>query len=155
MDILMKKIITLTLLSLTFQVFANPYSQLDLALENVLKSETRTGRSSEGDKCEVWKNCSQVMVIIKSNDCIGSGNSIKLECLSEFLYNQSEENMSVKELKISEDQIIAEIKSKDTEEYSSSVTGKIEVEIGKKTLVRVSSKKKLLGGFKRVLDCII
>ena len=152
---LMKNIIALTFLSLTSQVFANPYEQLDNTLEKVLKTERRLGISSTGKKCEVNKNGAMVMVIDLSKGCIGENNTIGIDCLSQFLYNQSSENMSIKELKFSERLIIAEIKSKDTEEYASAITGKIEIEIGKNTLVRVSSKKKLFGGYKRVLDCII
>jgi len=151
----MNKFITLALLSISSPIFANPYMELDRSLEKVLKTERRFGISSSGKKCEVSKNGSQVMVIDLSVGCIGENNTIGLECLSQFLYNQSSEKMSIKELEISENRIVAEIKSKDTEEYSSAVTGKIEVEIGTKTLVKVSSKKKLFGGYKRVLDCII
>ncbi len=151
----MKKVFLFIIVAFSFQAFANPYSKLDQALEMALKSEKRNGISSKGKRCEVRKSGANVMVIDKSVGCTGPENTINIECLSQFLYNQSAENMSIKELEISQNQIIAEIKSKDTEEYTSAVTGKIEVEIGNKTFVRVSSKKKLLGGYKRVLDCII
>ena len=133
---------------------ANPFVELDNALSSVLNSNEIIGKSSNGHDCKINYYKGQANLISLAPGCIDStNNTVNIKCFAQFNFNQHPSRMSAKKLVIKDDYILAEVKSKDVEQYSSAVTSKIEVKIGNETNVKIYDTKKLFGGYKRTLDC--
>jgi hypothetical protein len=157
----MKKLIILSALCMSSMAMAgnlesaDPYTDLDAALSSVLTEELN-GRTSDGHVCKVSKTGRQVQIVRLAPGCVDpETNSISIDCFGQFLYNQPTSRMSVKKLDFSNGRIVAEIKYKDSEQYSSAVTGKLEIDLNGGIKVKIFNKKGLLTGYKRVLDCSI
>jgi hypothetical protein len=150
----MKKLLVLALASLSMTAMANPFNELDNALSNVLVDSEIMGRSSDGNDCRINYYRGQVSIISLAPGCIDAGtNTVDLKCLAQFKFNQHPSRMSAKQLVLGDKLIVAEIKSKDSEQYSSAVTSKIEVTIANETKVKIYDTKNFIGRYKRILDC--
>lgn len=150
----MKTLSVLVFASLSLSAFANPFTELENSLSAVLNEREILGRDSKGNDCKITKYKGQVSIVSQAPGCIDeSTNTINLDCLAQFNYNQHPSRMSAKKLILKDNYILAEVKSKDIEQYSSAVTSKIEIKSGNITSVKISDTKKLFGGFKRVLEC--
>lgn len=150
----MKTLSVLVLASMSFSVFANPFTDLENALSTVLNEREILGQDAKGNDCKISKYKGQVSIMNYAPGCIDeSTNTVDLDCFAQFNYNQHPSRMSAKKLVLKNNYILAEVKSKDTEQYSSAVTSKIEINMGAKTTVKISDTKKLFGGFQRVQSC--
>ncbi|MFP5386242.1 MAG: hypothetical protein ACLGHN_09195 [Bacteriovoracia bacterium] len=150
----MKKLLVLALASLSLTAMANPFNELDNALSNALVDSEIMGQSSDGSDCRINYYRGQVSIINLAPGCIdASTNTVNLKCLAQFNYNQHPSRMTAKKLVITDYLILAEVKSKDSEQYSSAVTSKIEVKLGNRTEVKIYDTKNFIGRYKRTLDC--
>jgi hypothetical protein len=151
----MKKLALLALsCTFCFSAFATEIGDIDRAISRTIgDSVQREGVSSDGIKCTVSAGGGQVSILSHGPGCVDpSTSAIDTDCLSSF-ETQFRKN-TVKKIEISDRLVIAEVKTKDDEQYSSSVTTKIKIEVGNKTKVTVYSKKGLFG-YNQVLDCSI
>jgi hypothetical protein len=152
----MKLAVFTTLTVLSFSAFANPFDDLADAIERLVGVGEFVGTSSDGGKCKVsFSPNGQASVISYAPGCVDEAyNTVALKCFSDFNFNQSPSRMQMKKLELKAKSIVAEVKSKDSEQYSSSKTALIEVQATSSgTIVRISSDKKFMGGYKKVLSC--
>lgn len=150
----MKTLSVLVLATLSFGAFANPFTELENSLSTILNEKEIQGQDAKGNDCKITKYQGQVSIVNYAPGCIDeSTNTVDLDCFAQFNYNQHPSRMSAKKLVLKDNYILAEVKSKDIEQYSSAVTSRIEIKAGAKTSVKISDTKKFFGGFKRVQEC--
>lgn len=151
----MKNLSFLFAITLSFNVFAGELETAIKAIQKIVPEGRSHGKTAEGYSCFVESYQGYLTIISKLPGCstinYEENNSNRNACMSQFLVYFNE---NIKKSFIKKDYILLEVKSKDSEGYSSSITSKVEVKVADKINVTVSSNKGLVG-YGNVLDCSI